>query len=183
MPFTVYTKFFWASPDILASLPDIWLNLPVALRQTFFIFAGLVRHVRRTSCRLHTVLNVHSAEVWHCDRVCKVMRSIKIFDSFQLPFSFFSVKQILQQKGILNRLEFHIKHICCYQTNMNLWEMYWLEQYFASHQKTESEVYLMYKSGNKTNCLSLLGPSPRGAFYGLYPFFFSISFSPRKVST
>ncbi len=28
-----------------------------------------------------------------------------------------------------------------------------------------------------------LGPSRRGAFYGLYLFFFSISFSPRKVST
>ena len=28
----------------------------------------------------------------------------------------------------------------------------------------------------------LLCPSQRGAFYGLYLFFFSISFSPRKVS-
>ncbi len=45
-------SFFLASPDILTSSPDIWLNLTVALRRTFSIFAGLVRHVRRTSCRL-----------------------------------------------------------------------------------------------------------------------------------
>ncbi len=48
----MYTKFFWASPDIWTSSPDIWLNLTGALRRTFFIFAGLVQHVRRTSCRL-----------------------------------------------------------------------------------------------------------------------------------
>ncbi len=61
---TVYTKFFWASPDILTSSPDIWLNLTVALRRTFSVFAGLVRHVRRTSCRLLARIVMCSSAGW-----------------------------------------------------------------------------------------------------------------------
>ena len=40
------------------------------------------------------------------------------------------------------------------------------------------QQYSLHTSG-----ASELGPSRRGAFYGLYLFFFSILFSPRKVST
>lgn len=46
-------KFFLASQDILASPPDIWSSLTGVLCWTFSTFAGIVRHIRWTLCRLH----------------------------------------------------------------------------------------------------------------------------------